>query len=75
MALLVAVVPFFMRENKPHEAVEQASTEISPDALMDRVNLHLSRTVPAPMEPVMFLIPSEQLIHDFRLNRKSSAFK
>lgn len=62
VAVVLAVLPFFMSQNEPQEDVEQAATEISPDALMDRVNLHLSRTVPAPMEPVMSLIPSEQLI-------------
>ena len=33
-------------------------------AVMDRVNLHLSRTVPAPMEPMMSLIPSDELINN-----------
>jgi hypothetical protein len=29
----------------------------SPDALMNAVNLHLSRTLPSPMEPVIALLP------------------
>jgi hypothetical protein len=41
---------------------EQVFTETNPDAVMDRVNRHLSRTVPAPMEPMMSLIPREELI-------------
>jgi len=62
VVVVVVTLPFFMSENKPQEAVIQPSTETNPDALMDRVNLHLSRTVPAPMEPMMSLIPSEELI-------------
>ena len=40
------------------EAAVQASGE-TPDAIMNRVNSHLSRTLPAPMEPMMSLIPKE----------------
>jgi hypothetical protein len=51
-----------MSEKKPQKVDEQLSTETNPVAIMDRVNLHLSRTVPAPMEPMMSLIPSDELI-------------
>jgi hypothetical protein len=58
--VLVVLFPFFMTEHIPQEARIQSSAEIN--ALMDRVNLHLSRTVPAPMEPLMELIPNEEFI-------------
>jgi len=63
--VVAAVLPFFISENKPREAPEQAAqagqpaTEANADAIMNRVNLHLSRTLPAPMEPMLSLIPSE----------------
>lgn len=61
-ALVVLVVlPFFRTETVPREVREQVSAETNADAIMDAVNRHLSRTVPAPMEPVMALIPSEEL--------------
>ena len=62
-ALVVAVVlPFFISPNITPKNGEQVPAPINPNALMDRVNLHLSRTVPAPMEPIMSLIPSEELV-------------
>jgi anti-sigma factor RsiW len=58
--VLLGVFPFFMSEMKTDEALDNASTQASADALMDAINLHLSRTIPSPMEPVMFLIPTEK---------------
>jgi hypothetical protein len=62
VALFVVVVsiPFFIAAPKPPHVVKEASTEMDPDALMRAVNLHLSRTVPAPMEPVLVLIPDNE---------------
>jgi hypothetical protein len=59
------VLPLFISEPKPRKpvvqpAVVETSGDISPDAVMQRVNLHLSRTLPAPMEPMMDLIPSDE---------------
>jgi hypothetical protein len=61
-AIVALVIPLLMSENKQKTVEEQVSTETNAVAIMDRVSLHLSRTVPAPMEPVMSLIPSEELI-------------
>src|SRR5262245_45771918 len=61
-AIVALVIPLFMSENKQRKTDEPVSTETNPVAIMDRVNLHLSRTVPAPMEPMMSLIPREELI-------------
>jgi len=62
VALFVVVVsiPFFITVPKPPHVIKEASTEMDPDALMRAVNLHLSRTVPAPMEPVLVLIPDNE---------------
>jgi len=57
----VVVIPFFLPENTTPEPAEQVSAEMSPEAVMERLNRHVSRTVPAPMEPAMSLIPREQL--------------
>lgn len=62
VALFVVVVsiPFFITVPKPSHVITETSTEMDPDALMRAVNLHLSRTVPAPMEPVLALIPDNE---------------
>ena len=57
--VVVFVLPFIVSENKPDKAVEQVSTQQDADEIMKRMNLHLSRTVPAPMEPLLFVIPNE----------------
>ncbi len=56
--VVVMVIPFFI--SKPQSSIENASTQMDPEALMRAVNLHLSRTIPAPMEPMMALIPNEE---------------
>jgi hypothetical protein len=57
VVFVLTVRPFFMTESETQEVREQTSTEANPNAIMDAVNRHLSRTVPAPMEPVLSLIP------------------
>lgn len=62
-ALVVAVfaglllVPVLTMERKAPEVVEGIAVRTDPDALMGAVNLHLLRTVPAPMEPLLKLVP------------------
>jgi hypothetical protein len=56
-AVILVVLPFMRTGNKLEEYSQPASTEVDPDAVMNRVNLHLARTVPAPMEPLMLGIP------------------
>jgi hypothetical protein len=60
-SILALVLPFFMAGRKP-EPRQAAPIEMDADAIMNAVNRHLSRTVPAPMEPAFSLIPSEELI-------------
>jgi anti-sigma factor RsiW len=57
VAVILVVLPFIRTGNKPKALPEPAYTEADPDAVMNRVNLHLSRTVPAPMEPLMLGLP------------------
>jgi len=52
--IVVVSIPFFISTPKPQES------EIDPNTLMREVNLHLSRTVPAPMEPMLVLIPDNE---------------
>jgi hypothetical protein len=59
--VVLMVLPFFKGATRPQPASEQVATEANADAIMDAVNRHLSRTVPAPMEPVMALIPGDEL--------------
>jgi hypothetical protein len=56
-AVILVVLPFMRTGNKLEEHPQPASTEVDPDAVMNRVNFHLARTVPAPMEPLMLGIP------------------
>ena len=58
--VVFAMVPFLAHEEKPQIIIQQPSTVTDPNALMDAVNRHLSRTLPAPMEPMMALLPSEE---------------
>jgi hypothetical protein len=62
MMVIIAVVPFITRDRlMPQEDIIEATpAETNPDELMDAVYRHLSRTVPAPMERVMVLIPDEE---------------
>jgi hypothetical protein len=60
-AIFALFIPYFVAVKEPRqENGQQAIIDTNPDAVMDRVNLHLSRTVPAPMEPIMSLIPSQE---------------
>ena len=56
-AIVLVVLPFIKSGDKPEASPQPAFTETDPDAVMNRVNLHLARTVPAPMEPLMLGIP------------------
>jgi hypothetical protein len=60
-AAFIAVImsPFLLPEIQPQRA-EPVSAETSPEAIMERLNRHLSRAMPGPMEPVLSLIPSEE---------------
>jgi anti-sigma factor RsiW len=56
----LVLVPFFVRERKSQEPVHEAIAQEDADALMGAINLHLMRTVPAPMEPILGLVPSAE---------------
>ena len=55
-AVVLVVLPFIRSGNNPTTS-EVLSIETDPDAVMNRVNLDLTRTVPAPMEPLMLGLP------------------
>ncbi len=65
-AVVLVVVPFLTHKKEAQEVTEKTSIQIpetpkaSADALMNAVNLHLSRTVPAPMERMMTVIPNDE---------------
>jgi hypothetical protein len=66
-AVLVFIsVPLLKREEPKPSAIENVSTDVDANALMDAVNLHLSRTVPAPMERMLIVIPDEQSLTQSR---------
>ena len=51
----VVLTAVITSDDKPQGPVPSISPD--PQAIMDRVNLHLSRTVLAPMEPLLFVVP------------------
>jgi hypothetical protein len=62
VAVLLVALPLFI--TRPQQFVDNASTRTDPDTLMREINVHLSRTMPAPMEPILTLIPdSESISH------------
>ena len=57
-AFVVAVmIPILASQTNPPKPAPQ----MSPEAVMDRLNQHLARRVPAPMEPMMSLISTEPI--------------
>jgi hypothetical protein len=60
VAVLLVALPLFI--TRPQQFVDNASTTTDPDTLMREINLHLSRTMPAPMEPILTLIPDSESI-------------
>jgi hypothetical protein len=60
VAVLLVALPLFI--TKPQQFVDNASAPADPDILMREINLHLSRTMPAPMEPILILIPDSESI-------------
>lgn len=58
-AALVAslVLPFFISLPQP---VATAPAEVSPEAVMERMNRHLSETVPEPLAPMLSLISGQE---------------
>ena len=57
-ALVLALIPL-AGVNRVSPPKAQAETDA--DALMRTVDLQLSRTIPAPMEPVIALLPSDEI--------------
>lgn len=61
-ALVLAVMPFIGIKTDiiPRQAPEIHQSDTDADTLMRAVQLQLSRTVPAPLEPVIALLPTEE---------------
>jgi anti-sigma factor RsiW len=60
VSAVLATVPFFI--TRPQQFINNVSAPTDPDTLMREVNLHVSRTLPAPMEPILTLIPEDESI-------------
>lgn len=50
------------REEPPPSVISTASAPATPDAFMNAINLHLARTVPAPMERMMIVVVDDDSI-------------
>ena len=53
----LVILPLSEIGKKQSSVLQPISAESDADAVMNRVNLHLARTVPAPMEPLMLGLP------------------
>jgi len=62
VALIFIMIPLFKGERKPQAVVTDSLVKADPDSLMQAVNLHLSRTVPEPMERMIALLPNDESI-------------
>ena len=60
VSFVLATIPFFI--TRPRQQFTDSATTDDADKLMREINLHLSRTIPAPMEPIMNLIPGNESI-------------
>ena len=59
--MLLTGIPIYIQQQKLYRAeVTEATHEDV--LLMDAINMHLSRPLPAPMEPIMALIPEEKTV-------------
>jgi len=58
--LLIGMLPLLT--TLPAHNVHPATVATSPEALMNAINVHLSRTVPSPMEPMMSLVPGDKVL-------------
>ena len=56
--IILSAIPIYIQQQKLQSELEQATREDV--LLMDAVNAHLSRTIPAPMEPIMALVPQQE---------------
>ena len=63
-ATAVLALPFLTNEIQPQRVVDRTAREVSADDLMKAVNVHLSRTMPEPMEPILSLFPDYELVTD-----------
>jgi anti-sigma factor RsiW len=57
--LLLTAIPIY-RQVSLSPTVDGTAGENADALLMDAVSAHLSRTIPAPMEPIMALIPTQE---------------
>jgi hypothetical protein len=57
---VVGFIPMATLDTRPGARSPKVSTETDPSVLMDSINLHLSRDLPAPMEPMMVVFPRKE---------------
>lgn len=60
MLLGAVLLPLFVLRDERGGAAALMEGRPDPAAIMDRVNLHLSRTVPSPMEPLLWSVPNDE---------------
>ena len=58
--LLIGMLPLLT--TLPDRNAHPTPITTSPEDLMNAINVHLSRTVPSPMEPMMPLLPGDEIV-------------
>ena len=59
--MLLTGIPIFVQQRNLYQT-ETAEAPHQDALLMEAVNMHLSRTMPSPMEPIMALMPEERTV-------------
>lgn len=62
VATVLVVLPFIREGSQPEQFPQPLSVETDADAVMNRVNLHLARSVPSPMQPLLLGLPKYESV-------------
>ena len=66
MIAMVIAVPAFHDNMGPKRVAGESAADTDPNALMNSIQTHLSRTVPGPMEPILIFVRDRDLDSDQR---------
>ena len=61
VVLLLGMAPFLTTYPVKESRRNSVSSPEASEVLMESINAHLSRTVPSPMEPMMSLLPGDEI--------------
>lgn len=62
MIVVITAVPIYVQQRRLQQIQAAEEAALQDALLMDAVSVHLSRTLPAPMEPIMALVPYRESV-------------